>query len=174
MKRIGLLSDTHGHVDERMLELLKNCDEIWHAGDIGPIEVTETLENLAPVRAVFGNVDDHTVRKVWPLHNRFRCEEVSVWITHIGGYPRRYSREVRDTLREDPPDLFIAGHSHILRVMYDKDLELLYLNPGAAGRHGTHQLRTMLRFTIDGKEIRDLEVVELGKRGGQGRLAKPV
>ncbi|MCE2496934.1 MAG: metallophosphoesterase family protein [Flavobacteriales bacterium] len=165
MKRIGLLSDTHGHVDDRMLELLRPCDEIWHAGDIGPIEVTDRLEEIKPVRAVFGNIDDHTVRAHWPLHDRFMCEEVDVWMTHIGGYPKRYSREVRDTIKANPPKLFIAGHSHILKVMYDKDLELLHMNPGAAGIHGFHKLRTMLRFTIDGADIKDLEVVELGKRG---------
>lgn len=165
MKRIGLLSDTHGHVDDRMLELLGECDEIWHAGDIGPIRVTDELEKIAPVRAVFGNIDDQIVRRTWPLHNRFHCEDVDVWMTHIGGYPKRYSREVRDEIRANPPKLFIAGHSHILKVMYDKDLELLHMNPGAAGIHGFHKIRTMLRFTIDGADIKDLEVIELGKRG---------
>lgn len=165
MKRIGLLSDTHGHLDDRMLELLSPCDEIWHAGDIGPIEVTDRLAEIKPVRAVFGNIDDQTVRAVWPLHDRFMCEGVDVWMTHIGGYPKRYSREVRDKIKVHPPKLFIAGHSHILKVMYDKDLELLHMNPGAAGIHGFHKMRTMLRFSIDGADIKDLEVVELGKRG---------
>ena len=165
MKRIGLLSDTHGYLDDRIKEYLGTCDEIWHAGDIGPISVTDELEKIAPVRAVFGNIDDHTVRKVWPLHNRFQCEGVDVWITHIGGYQKRYSREVRDTIKANPPKLFISGHSHILKVMYDRDLELLHMNPGAAGKHGFHKVRTLLRFTIDGSDIKELEVVELGKKG---------
>lgn len=165
MKRIGLLSDTHGHLDDRMIELLSECDEIWHAGDIGPIEVTDRLSEITTVRAVYGNIDDHVARKVWPLHARFMCEEVDVWITHIGGYPKRYSREVRDEIKKDPPQLFISGHSHILKVMYDKELELLHMNPGAAGIHGFHKMRTLLRFTIDESDIKDLEVVELGKRG---------
>lgn len=165
MKRIGLLSDTHGYIDDRIKEYLGSCDEIWHAGDIGPISVTDELGKIAPVRAVFGNIDDHTVRKVWPLHNRFLCEGVDVWITHIGGYPKRYSREVHDTIKANPPKLFISGHSHILKVMYDRDLELLHMNPGAAGKHGFHKVRTLLRFTIDGNDIKELEVVELGKKG---------
>lgn len=166
MKRIGLLSDTHGYLDDRIKEYLSSCDEIWHAGDIGPISITDELEEIAPVRAVFGNIDDHQVRTVWPLNNRFLCEDVDVWITHIGGYPRRYSAAVREEIKTNPPKVFISGHSHILKVMYDKDLELLHMNPGAAGKHGFHKMRTLLRFTIDGSDIKELEVVELGKKGG--------
>ncbi len=164
MKRIGLLSDTHGHVDPRWKEVFAGADEIWHAGDIGTREVIAALEALAPVRAVHGNIDGPALRREWPAEQRFLCEEVDVWITHIGGYPGRYAREVRERLRQEPPDLFISGHSHILKVMYDKELELLHINPGAAGYAGFHTRRTVVRFVIEGHDIRDLEVVEMGPR----------
>ena len=140
------------------------ADEIWHAGDIGSFEVTDQLAAINRTRAVHGNIDDAGIQREFPLDLKFKCEAVSVWITHIGGYPERYNKRVRDELRADPPDLFISGHSHILTVQWDKKLNLLHMNPGACGRQGFHQLRTMLRFVIDGKEIRDLEVIELGKR----------
>ncbi len=140
------------------------ADEIWHAGDIGSFEVTDQLAAINRTRAVHGNIDDAGIQREFPLDLKFKCEAVSVWITHIGGYPERYNKRVRDELRVDPPDLFISGHSHILKVQWDKKLNLLHMNPGACGRQGFHQLRTMLRFVIDGKEIRDLEVIELGKR----------
>ena len=140
------------------------ADEIWHAGDIGSFEVTDQLAAINHTRAVHGNIDNAGIQREFPLDLKFKCEAVSVWITHIGGYPERYNKRVRDELRADPPDLFISGHSHILKVQWDKKLNLLHMNPGACGRQGFHQLRTMLRFVIDGKEIRDLEVIELGKR----------
>jgi putative phosphoesterase len=152
-------------MDERILTYAREADQIWHAGDIGDLSVTDALKDLKPVRAVYGNIDGAQVRLEFPLDNRFDCEGVDVWITHIGGYPGRYQQRVREVMRENPPKLFICGHSHILKVQYDKKFDLLHMNPGACGKTGFHQVRTMLRFVIDGKEIKELEVVELGKRG---------
>jgi putative phosphoesterase len=163
MKKILLLSDTHGYIDEAMLKYVKQADEVWHAGDIGDLKVTDSIQKLKPLKAVFGNIDDAKARTEFPLHNRFFCEDVDVWITHIGGYPPNYNNRVRDELRTHPPTLFITGHSHILKVMPDKKLNLLHMNPGAAGKHGFHKVRTMLRFKIDGKNIKDLEVIEFNK-----------
>lgn len=165
MKKILLLSDTHGYMDERILNYAKEADEVWHAGDIGITSVTDELKQLKPLKAVYGNIDGAQIRTEFPLHQRFLCEEVDVWITHIGGYPGKYSPAIREELRANPPKLFICGHSHILKVMPDKKLGLLHMNPGAAGVQGFHQMRTMLRFKIEGKEIKELEVIELGKRG---------
>lgn len=164
MKRILLLSDTHGHIDEAILKYAKQADEIWHAGDIGNIKVTDMLSEVAPLKAVYGNIDDAVLQREFPEHNRFLCEKVDVWITHIGGYPGSYNVRVREELKKNPPDLFICGHSHILKVMPDKKLNLLHMNPGACGKHGFHQVRTMLRFVINKDKITDLEVIELGKR----------
>ena len=164
MTKILLLSDTHGHMDETILKYAAQADEVWHAGDIGNLSVTDRLKALKPVRGVYGNIDDHVIQKEFPENNRFMCEGVDVWITHIGGYPNRYNVRVLDEIRSNPPRLFICGHSHILKVMHDKKLGLLHMNPGACGKHGFHQVRTMLRFVIDGEKISDLEVVELGKR----------
>lgn len=164
MTKILLLSDTHGHMDEAILKYAAQADEIWHAGDIGNLTVTDKLNALKPVRAVHGNIDDHIIQREFPENNRFMCEEVDVWITHIGGYPNRYDVRIREEIRNNPPKLFICGHSHILKVMYDKKLGLLHMNPGACGKHGFHQVRTMLRFVINGDKISDLEVIELGKR----------
>ncbi|GAA0873451.1 metallophosphoesterase family protein [Gangjinia marincola] len=165
MKKILLLSDTHSHIDDRILAYAEAADEVWHAGDIGNVIVTDELQKIKPLKAVFGNIDNHEIRKEFPLHQRFLCEGVDVWITHIGGYPKRYSPAIRDEINKNPPDLFICGHSHILKVMPDQKLDLLHMNPGAAGKHGFHNVRTMLRFSIDQKEIKNLEVIELGKRG---------
>ncbi|MFZ9031893.1 MAG: metallophosphoesterase family protein [Robiginitalea sp.] len=165
MTKILLLSDTHGHMDDRILDYARQADEVWHAGDIGSLQVTDALTELKLVRAVYGNIDGARVRLEFPLDNRFDCEGVDVWITHIGGYPGRYQQRVREVMQENPPKLFICGHSHILKVQYDKKFDLLHMNPGACGKTGFHQVRTMLRFVIDGKEIKELEVVELGKRG---------
>ncbi|MCB0373668.1 MAG: metallophosphoesterase family protein [Muricauda sp.] len=164
MTKILLLSDTHGHMDEAILKYAAQADEIWHAGDIGSLVVTDALKALKRVRGVHGNIDDHMIQREFPENNRFMCEEVDVWITHIGGYPNRYDVRIREEIRNNPPKLFICGHSHILKVMYDKKLELLHMNPGACGKHGFHQVRTMLRFVINGDRITDLEVIELGKR----------
>ena len=165
MTRILLLSDTHSYMDEAILKYARQADEIWHAGDIGQLEVTDTLKSIKPLRAVYGNIDDHKAKLEFPLDNKFTCEEVDVWITHIGGYPNKYNPRIREEIKANPPKLFITGHSHILKVMWDKKLGLLHMNPGACGKHGFHAVRTMLRFTIDGKDIKDLEIVELGKRG---------
>ena len=164
MKKILLLSDTHGHLDERIKKYAAEADELWHAGDIGTTSISDELKKIKPLKAVFGNIDGAEVRKEFPLNQRFVCEEVDVWITHIGGYPGRYSPALKEEIKQNPPKLFISGHSHILKVMNDKNLNLLHMNPGAAGKQGFHQMRTMLRFKIDGKEIKDLEVIELGKR----------
>ncbi|MGB5205792.1 MAG: metallophosphoesterase family protein [Eudoraea sp.] len=164
MTHILLLSDTHGYIDDTILKYAKQADEIWHAGDIGSFEVTDALAEIKPVRAVYGNIDDHKIQKEFPLDNRFTCEHVSVWITHIGGYPNRYDRRIREEIKQHPPKLFISGHSHILKVMWDKKLNLLHMNPGSCGKNGFHQVRTMLRFDIDNEEIKNLEVIELGKR----------
>ena len=164
MKKILLLSDTHSHIDESILKYVRLTDEVWHAGDIGDLHVTDTLKKVKPLRAVYGNIDDAKARMEFPLHLRFWCEEVEVLITHIGGYPGKYNSAIRQELQLNTPKLFICGHSHILKVQFDKQLNLLHMNPGAAGKHGFHQVRTMLRFVIDGDKIQQLEVVELGNR----------
>ena len=164
MTKILLLSDTHGHMDGTILKYAAQADEIWHAGDIGTLKVTDSLKALKPVRGVYGNIDDHIIQKEFPEHNRFKCEDVDVWITHIGGYPGNYNIRIRDDIKKNPPRLFITGHSHILKVMNDKKLNLLHMNPGACGKQGFHHIRTMLRFVINGNQISDLEVIELGKR----------
>ncbi len=164
LKKILLLSDTHSHIDDTILKYVNLADEVWHAGDIGNIEVTDILQKHKPLRAVFGNIDDAKARADFPLHNRFMCEGVDVWITHIGGYPDKYNPNIREELKNNPPKLFICGHSHILKVQFDKKLNLLHMNPGAAGISGFHVIRTMLRFTINENKIQDLEIIELGKR----------
>ncbi len=164
MKKILLLSDTHGYMDDRILAYAEKADEIWHAGDIGDLSVTDELKKINPLKAVFGNIDSAEIRKEFPLHNRFFCEKVDVWITHIGGYPGKYSPAIREEIKAKPPKLFICGHSHILKVMYDKNLKLLHMNPGAAGKYGFHHVRTMLRFEVDETEISNLEIIELGKK----------
>ncbi len=161
MIRVSLLSDTHSYIDDQILKFCENSDEIWHAGDIGDLKVTNALEKVAPVKAVYGNIDDTIIRKEWPLHARFMAEGVDVWITHIGGYPGRYDRNVKPEIFDNPPKLYISGHSHILKVMNDKTLGLLHMNPGAIGKHGLHKVRTMLRFKIKGDRIFDLEVIEV-------------
>ena len=165
MKRIALLSDTHGYLDDKIFKYFDGCDEIWHAGDIGSLEVVDALEKIKPLKAVSGNIDDATMRRICPDNLRFMCEQTDVWITHIGGYPDHYSPAIRKEIYANPPKLFICGHSHIFKVMFDKKLNLLHINPGAAGNHGFHLVKTLVRFTIDGSAIKDLEVVELGKRG---------
>ena len=164
MTKILLLSDTHGYIDEQMLKYVKQADEVWHAGDIGDLIVTDTIAKLKPIRAVFGNIDGDKARLSFPLDNKFTVENIKVWITHIGGYPKRYDRRVKQELRIYSPHIFISGHSHILKIIYDKDLNLLHLNPGAAGKSGFHKVRTMLRFTIDKRDIKNMEIIELEKR----------
>lgn len=164
MKKILLLSDTHSYIDDRILHYAKEADEVWHAGDVGDPAVTDALKKLKPLRGVYGNIDGQEIRKEFPLHNRFLCEGVDVWITHIGGYPGKYAPAIKETIQSHPPKLFISGHSHILKVMNDKKLGLLHMNPGAAGKHGWHQARTMLRFKVDAGNISELEVIELSKK----------
>ncbi len=164
MKKILLLSDTHSHIDDTILKYVNQADEVWHAGDIGDLNVTDTIKKLKPLRCVYGNIDDAQARLEFPLHNRFLCENVAVWITHIGGYPGKYNPAIREEMALNPPKLFICGHSHILKVMFDKKNNLLHMNPGAAGKSGFHQVRTMLRFVIDDDKIKDLEIVEIGKK----------
>ncbi|WOC40672.1 metallophosphoesterase family protein [Polaribacter sp. HL-MS24] len=165
MKKILLLSDTHSYIDDQILKFVKLADEVWHAGDIGNLKVTDSIKALKPLRAVYGNIDDAVARSEFPLDNRFVLEDVDVWITHIGGYPNRYQQRIREELKTNPPKIFIAGHSHILKVQYDKKLNLLHLNPGAAGNHGFHKIRTMLRFSLEKGDIKDLEIIELATRG---------
>ncbi|MCE5179690.1 MAG: metallophosphatase family protein [Porphyromonadaceae bacterium] len=164
MKKIGLLSDTHGYWDDKFETYFASCDEIWHAGDIGSIELAGRFEALKPFRAVYGNIDDYKTRVVYPQTLRFTIENVEVLMTHIGGYPGHYDPSIRAQLLARPPKLFISGHSHILKVMYDKKLECLHMNPGAAGKYGFHRVRTLLRFVLDAGDIRDLEVIEIGKQ----------
>ena len=165
MKRIGLMSDTHGFLDEKVLKYFEACDEIWHAGDIGTVEVADKVEAFKPFRAVYGNIDGADIRRCYPLDLRFDCEGLDVLITHIGGYPNRYSKRVREVMLDNTPKLFISGHSHILKVMPDSKFDLLHINPGACGNHGFHQIKTIVRFSVDAGEVFDLEVIELGKWG---------
>ena len=164
MLRIALLSDTHNYLDPKIFKYFDTCDQIWHAGDIGTISIADELSKIKPVIAVYGNIDGQDVRKVHPLNQIFMCEKVKILMTHIGGYPNRYSIEALKGIKENKPSLFISGHSHILKVMYDEKYKLLHINPGAAGNHGFHAVKTMVRFTIDEDKIKDLEVIELGKR----------
>lgn len=160
MTKILLLSDTHSFIGDDILKYVKQADEVWHAGDIGDLNVTDAIKKLKPLRAVYGNIDNAEARLEFPEHLKFRCEGVKVWITHIGGYPGRYAPAVRNQIRIHTPDLFICGHSHILKVINDKKLKLLHMNPGSAGTHGFHKVRTMLRFEVTGEKIQNLEVIE--------------
>ena len=160
MKNIVLLSDTHHTLDERFFPHFKKANEIWHAGDIGSLSVTDTLKTFAPIRVVYGNIDDNTTRTEFKGTLYFKCEKVNVMMTHIGGYPGRYDKKILPIIEQANPDLFICGHSHILKVMYDKKHKLLHMNPGAIGNFGIHTVKTILCFSIDGKEIKDLRVVE--------------
>jgi len=164
MRKIGLLSDTHGFLDESVFIHFKDCDEVWHAGDFGSLDIIDKLTAFKPFRGVWGNIDDKDIRAVCPENQRFECEGVDVWMTHIGGYPGRYSPLIKEELIGNPPKLFICGHSHILKVQFDPKLQLLHINPGAAGKQGWHTVRTLIRFDIDNERILNLEVIELGNR----------
>ena len=161
MRKIGLLSDTHGYWDDKYCQYFAECDEIWHAGDIGSLEIAEKLAAFKPLRAVHGNIDGHQLRIIYPQHQRFMCDGVDVWMTHIGGYPEKYAPEVKPGIYDNPPKLFVCGHSHILKVTYDKRYQILCMNPGAAGKYGFHAVRTLLRFEISGNAIQNLEVIEI-------------
>lgn len=165
MLRIGLLSDTHHFLDDNIFRHFESCDEIWHAGDFGTAAIAEKLAAFKPLRGVYGNIDGQDIRTTYPEKLRWQSEGVKVFMTHIGGYPPRYNPTVKKELEKDTPGLFICGHSHILKVMYDEQLHCLHMNPGAAGRQGWHTVRTIIRFTIDGSNMKDCEVIELGSRG---------
>jgi hypothetical protein len=165
MKKIGLMSDTHGHLDEKLFHYFASCDEVWHAGDIGSEELAERLFAFKFLRAVHGNIDCQALRQKFPAQLRFTCERLDVLMVHIGGYPGKYNPAVRPILESSPPGLFICGHSHILKVMPDKKLGLLHINPGACGLEGWHQVKTVVRFEIDSGMIQHLEVIEIGQRG---------
>ncbi len=164
MPAIGLISDTHSYLDPQVFEYFKEVDEIWHIGDVGDAQVLDQLRAFKPLRGVYGNIDDRGIRQELPLDYRFVMEDMDIWMTHIGGYPGKYTSRVRDILQIKAPDLFICGHSHILKVMRDKKYNMLCMNPGAAGKHGFHKLRTLLRFHIKDKALSNLEVIELGIR----------
>ncbi len=164
MTKIGLISDTHGWLDPSCSKYFANCDEIWHAGDLGSIAIADELKEKKIFKAVSGNIDGYDVRSEFPEMLVWKCEEVNVLMIHIGGYPPKYNTDSKKIIKKNHPQLFISGHSHILKIMYDADHDCLHMNPGAAGKHGWHQIRTIIRFTIDGKDIKDCEVIELGKR----------
>ena len=165
MPKIGLISDTHGFLDTKVYEYFKDCDEIWHAGDFGTLEVSDKLANFKPLRGVYGNIDGQDIRIIHPEHNRFVLGGMNVWMTHIGGYPDHYNPKIRKELTEDPPQIFICGHSHILKVMSDKKLKnMLCINPGAAGVHGFHKVKTIIRFEINEGKISNMQAIELGSR----------
>lgn len=164
MKKILLLSDSHSYIDDQILKFVQQADEVWHAGDIGHLMVTDTIKKYKPLRAVYGNIDDKNARAEFPLDNKFTVENVSVWITHIGGYPTKYKPRVREELKRKAPKLFICGHSHILKVQFDKKYNVLHLNPGACGKHGFHKVRTMIRFELNNGNIENMEIIELAKR----------
>lgn len=163
MKKIGIISDTHSFITNEIFHFFKNVDEIWHAGDIGNINIADKLADFKPIRAVYGNIDGHEIRAEYPENQKFEIENCKVWITHIGGYPGRYNYKIKKEIMKNPPDLFIAGHSHILKIINDKKLKLLHINPGAFGIVGIHKVRTAVRITIDNKIFKNLEILEIKK-----------
>jgi len=163
LKKIGLISDTHGYLDENVFKHFETCDEVWHAGDFGPVEIANRLRSFKPLKGVFGNIDGQDIRSEFPEQLIFDCEEVKVLIRHIGGYPPKYNPETKKELLVHKPQLFVCGHSHILKIMYDEKINCLHINPGAAGKQGWQKVRTIVRFEISGKEMKNCEVIELGK-----------
>ena len=164
MTRIGLISDTHNYLDESIFEHFKHCDEVWHAGDFGSEDLAKRIKEQKSLRGVYGNIDGQDIRTEFPEQLVFMCEGVKVMMRHIGGYPPKYNPETKKEILLHQPKLFISGHSHILKIMYDDKLNCLHMNPGAAGKYGWHYVRTIIRFVIDGTEMRDAEVIELGPR----------
>ena len=160
MKKILLISDTHGYIDDRIIQYAKESDETWHAGDIGELKVVDEIKKVTTLRAVHGNIDNSKIRAEYAEDLRFKIEDMEIWITHIGGYPNKYNLRIRQEINSNPPDVFICGHSHILKVINDNKLNLLHINPGAIGKHGFHQVRTMIRFQIIKSKIQNLEVIE--------------
>ena len=167
MTRIGLISDTHGYLDNNIVKHFSQCHEIWHAGDFGNIGIAEELTKSTglPLKGVYGNIDGYDIRSVYPENLMWKCEEIKVYMQHIGGHPAKYAPGIKSTIRKEKVNLFISGHSHILKIIYDDKIQCLHMNPGAAGNQGWHKVRTVIRFTIDGSNIKDCEVIELGKRG---------
>lgn len=165
MKRIGLISDTHNYLDPAVIKHFDKCDEIWHGGDFGSATIADALKNLKPLRGVYGNIDGNDIRTDFPEVSHFMCEEVKVLMLHIGGYPGKYSALAKKEIISKSPKIFISGHSHILKIMYDEKFQCLHINPGAAGNQGWHKVKTLVRFVIDGADIKDCEVIELGRRG---------
>lgn len=161
MTRIGLLSDTHSFLDDAVFKHFEQCDEIWHAGDFGNIELADKLAEFKPLRGVYGNIDGKEIRQTYPEDLRFICEGMDVWMTHIGGYPDRYNLRIKNEIYSNPPQLFISGHSHILKVVHDKKINCLHLNPGAAGKQGWQKVRTLMRFQVSEGRIHELQVIEL-------------
>ncbi len=159
------MSDTHGYLDPTILEHFGDCDEVWHAGDVGPNQVLEKLEDFKPLRGVYGNIDDPRIRTTFPLEQRFICEGLDVYMIHIGGYPGRYHKQVREVMKSNPPGLFISGHSHILKIMFDQKYKCLHMNPGACGHHGFHKVRTLIKFEVESGKPQNVRVIELGLRG---------
>jgi putative phosphoesterase len=164
MTKIGLISDTHYYLDDAVFKHFENCDEIWHGGDFGNIEIADALKDFKPLRGVYGNIDGTDIRSIYPEQLIFTCEQVKVLMKHIGGYPKKYAAGVKSTIEKEHTQLFISGHSHILKVIFDRELDCLHMNPGAAGKQGWHTVRTLIRFAIDGKEIKNCEVIELKNR----------
>jgi putative phosphoesterase len=164
MRKIGLMSDTHGSIDPKIFEYFKDVDEVWHAGDVGDVKVIQDLEKFKPVRGVYGNIDGHEVRAMWPKTQRFKCEDLDVLITHIGGKPYKYSSDAYAAFMKKSPEVFVCGHSHILLVQFDKKINSMWLNPGACGYKGFHKVKTVLRFEVHGKELKNMEVIEIGPR----------
>ncbi len=164
MTKIGLISDTHDYLDEAVFKHFAHCDEIWHAGDFGTAAVTDALKAFKPLRGVYGNIDGYDIRSEYPETLIWQCEEVKILMIHIGGYPPKYNATSKALIKEHHPQIFISGHSHILKIMFDPTMNCLHMNPGAAGKHGWHKLRTLVRFEIDGKDIKHCEVIELGNR----------
>lgn len=165
MTRIGLISDTHSFLDPAVFEHFKHCDQIWHAGDFGNLEVIEALQKFKPLTGVYGNIDGPEIQHVFKEQHIFMCEKVKVLMQHIGGYPGKYAPGIKKTIATEKPKIFISGHSHILKIMYDEALQCLHINPGAAGNQGWHKVKTLVRFVIEGSNIKDCEIIELGPRG---------
>ncbi len=161
MTRIGLLSDTHNYLDENLFKHFSNCDEIWHAGDFGNLELAKRLSDFKPLRGVYGNIDGQDIRSIYPEQTIFKCEDVKVMMKHIGGYPKKYAQGMKEIIAKEKIQLFISGHSHILKIIFDNELNCLHMNPGAAGKQGWQKVRTIIRFVIDGKEMKNCEVIEL-------------
>lgn len=163
--QIGILSDTHSFLDEQVFEHFNDCNEIWHAGDFGNMNVVEKLQQFKPLKGVYGNIDGAAIRQIFPEKLRWQCENIEVLMIHIGGYPKKYAPSIKNELRLNPPKLFISGHSHILKIMFDEELKCLHINPGAAGNEGWHKVRTLVKLKVDGDKMYDCQVIELGKRG---------